>query len=60
MASKVDVYLQLLETDAAPKDKKEVKQYVNNLLQGLADDIKAQTANKDLAEKINDEIKLRF
>lgn len=61
MASKVDVYLRLLDLNkTAPKDDKQVKSYVDNLLEGLGEDIKARVSDKDLANKIADEIKLRF
>lgn len=60
MPSKVDVYLQFLKQGLGPKSKKEVQQYVNNLLEGLSHDIKLRVQDKDLVDEIAKEIERRL
>jgi len=63
MPTNVEMYLKLLQTDIAPSGEKEVKLYVDNLLEGLAIDIdkqmnsKAKLVVKEIQSRYN---KLRF
>ena len=60
MSSKVDVYLQFLKQGWGPKSDEEVKQYVDNLLEGLSHDIKVRVEDKDLVDDIAKEIERRL
>jgi len=64
MSSNVEMYLKLLQTNMAPSDEKQVKLYVDNLLEGLAVDIdkrmRANSRDKAVCKLVVKEIQSRY